>query len=210
MFIECRAIAQMSRSLKTVLVLVVVLLTTAAALWIIGSQRARYSTSLMIEAAPARVFSHLTDAELMKQWVDGLVDVQPINDLPNQVGAKTRIVMKSAGKTIELDDEVIRYEENELLSVKANNRTMTLVSIYRLKPTEEGNTYLTMVVKKSHQGIGKFMAPFMSSSLQEKITSDAQRLKSLVESNPAASQLNAVTPQSTPAQTFTSDSTPTQ
>ena len=118
--------------------------------------------------------------------------------------------MKSAGKTIELDDEVIRYEENELLSVKANNRTMTLVSIYRLKPTEEGNTYLTMVVKKSHQGIGKFMAPFMSSSLQEKITSDAQRLKSLVESNPAASQLNAVTPQSTPAQTFTSDSTPTQ
>lgn len=185
--------ANMGRALKISISLAVVLATAACALWIVGGKRMRYSTSLLIDAPPAEVFTHLTDADLMKKWMDGLVTIEPVDVPLNQIGAKAKVVFESGGKQIEYNDEIIRYEEAKLLSVKAKNRLVTLTSIYRLEPKEEGGkTYLTYVVKSTHQGIGKLLAPFIRSPIEDKIVSDAQRLKTLVESSTGhPSSLNA-------------------
>jgi uncharacterized protein YndB with AHSA1/START domain len=197
----------MSQSFKFLLSLIVIALTIAAALWIMGGKRLSYSTSLLIDAPPSAVFEYLTDAELMKQWKGGLIEVELIDGSPAQIGAKSRIVMESGGKQITFDDEVIRFEKDAYFSVNAKNRMVTITSIYRLEPKQDGKTSFTYVVKKVHHGLGKFIAPFVGDPDEEKITGDIQRLKDLVESRTGQAKLPSA--QSTPSkqtETLTSGS----
>ena len=141
----------------------------------------RYSTSLLIDAPPADVFDYLTDTELMKKWVDGLVEVVPVTEEPNQIGSRARTIIQQDGKRIEYEDEIIRYEKDSILTIKATNRLVTHTSIYRLEPKENDKTQFTFVVKTTNHGFGKLLAPLFRSPIEQKIAEDAQRLKELVE-----------------------------
>lgn len=170
----------MNSFLKFTLGVGVVVLVAAVALYIIGSERGRHSTSLMIDATPATVFAYLTNAEHSKKWIDGLVDVEPMGELTNQVGAKFRVTSMSNGREVESEEQIIRFQPDELYSVQSTNEFRVQTSRYELEP-KDNQTKLTYRVVVANRGLGKFLGVFDRTPIQEIIESDARRLKELIE-----------------------------
>jgi uncharacterized protein YndB with AHSA1/START domain len=173
----------MNSFLKFSIGLGVFVLTAAAALYILGSERGTHSTSLIIDASPATVFTYLTDTEQLKKWVDGLVDIEPLGDKTREVGAKSRVTSNSNGREVEAEEEVIRYEPNELYSVQSTNQFRVQTSRFELEPKDD-QTKLTYRVLVANRGLGKFLSVFDQTPIQENMESDARRLKELIEGHP--------------------------
>ena len=161
-----------------------------AALYILGSKRDRHSTTLLIDVPPATVFGYLTDSEKLKKWVGGLVEVEPMGDLSNEVGARTRVTVMSNGRAVESEDEIIRYEVNELFSVQSTAELRIQTSIFQLEPKDNGKTQLTYKMWVSNNKIRKILGPFIQTAAQEKIEIDARKLKDLIERQSISSTLD--------------------
>ena len=99
------------------------LILAVVCLWFIGGKKQEYTTTVLINASPEVVFSYLTDVDLMKRWLPGLVAVEPISDVPFQVGSKSRTTFEENGERVEYEEEILRFQENETLSVCAQRQT---------------------------------------------------------------------------------------
>lgn len=156
-----------------------------AAIWIIGGKRHEYSTALAIEASPESVFYLLTNPEGQKKWSSGLQEVGQFGPAAGDLGGRrertTRRVTDNKGKEIEFEDEVIRFEQNKLLSVQSSNDLGVITSIYQLE-SKDGQTYLTYRVKTSNSGLGRIWAPLVKDETQSKIDGDIRKLKQVAES----------------------------
>lgn len=167
--------------------IVLIAVIGCAAIWIYGGKKQHYETSLTINATPSQVFPYLTDVERMKQWVDGLMEVEPINELVQVEGAKNRVTVNANGKMVEFEDEVLRYQQDKLLSVRWKNSVVVTTSIYKLEPKSELQTDFRFTVKTTNLGIGRFLAPFAADDTQSRIEKDAQALKKLIENRVTSS-----------------------
>ncbi len=171
----------MNSFLKIAIGLGVVVVTAAAALYILGSERGRHSTSLVIDAPPATVFAYLTDPERLKQWVTGLVEMEPLGDLTGEIGARSLVTSNSNGRTVEAEEEIIRFQQDVLYSVQSTNEFQVQTSRFELEP-KDNQTKLTYRVVVANRGFGKFLGVFDQTPIQEQIETDARRLKELIES----------------------------
>ena len=170
-----------------------ILLFTAiagAALWILGGKQVEYSTAQTIDAPPEAVFPFLTKPEQIKSWTTGLSEVselmpiQKIDGVPSGPIQKTmRVVSMPDGSRVRYEDRVIRYEENQTISVQSSSSQQVLISIYQLEP-RDGQTFLTYRLKTTSCGTGRLLAPLSSSDFQNRIDGDILKLKALVESTP--------------------------
>ena len=157
----------------------------AGALWIIGGKRTEYSTGLQIDSPTEKVFVHLTDPVHLKGWVEGFVEVgnlEPAED--NESSSRTKKtprVISVNGKEVRYDDEVLRFEKNESISIQSSNSTITVTSIFQLEP-KGSETFLNYRVKKLNTGVGRFLAPIFGDKTQEKIEREIRKLKEQVES----------------------------
>lgn len=179
----------MNSILKFLLGLGVVVLIAAAVLYILGSERGLHTTSLIIDAPPATVFTYLTDTEQLKKWVDGLVDIEPLGELTNELGARSLVTSKSKGRLVEAEEEIIRYEQDERISVQSTNEFRVQTSIFELEPKDD-QTKLTFRMRVANRGLGKFLGVFDKTPIQDQIESDARRLKELIEGQPLPSTLD--------------------
>ena len=109
------------------------------------------------------------------------MDVEPINELVGQEGARARVTRNENGKVVEFEDEILRREQDKLLSVRLTNSTLVTTSIYKLEPKNEQQTVFRYTVKSENVGLGRFLAPFGKDETQIRIEKDAQNLKELVE-----------------------------
>lgn len=201
----------MNNFYKFLLGIGVLALTIVAALYILGNKRERHTTSLLIDAPPATVFTYLTDSEQLKKWVGGLVEIEPLGDIFNEVGARSRVTTTSNGRTVETEDAIIRYEENELFSVQSIAGFRIQTTIFKLEPKDNGQTQLSYRMIVANRGFGKFIGPFIQSPIQEKIENDARRLKDLIERQSISSTIDdedlgsVSTENATPAATTSPD-----
>ncbi len=176
----------MNRSLKFLLYLLLLAGIAGSGIWIVGSKKGRYPTNLLINATPAQIFPYIRDYELIKQWKSNLVDIQSTSAGHTDVGTEARMIVDQDGKHIKFNTRVIRFNENELLTIQASNSTQIRTSVFQLDEKEDGTTYLTYRVRTQNQGLGKFIGPFSKTDLSEQVVNDARRLKKLVETNAAA------------------------
>ena len=112
-----------------------------------------------------------------------------MGDLANDVGARSRVIVESNGRTVETEDEIIRYEANELFSVQSTADFRIKTSIFQLEPKDDDKTKLTYKLWVSNRGFGKLLGPFIQTADQEKIEIDARRLKDLIERQSISSAL---------------------
>jgi uncharacterized protein YndB with AHSA1/START domain len=165
---------------KYVLYLLVALGVVAAGLWLLGGKNQEYSTDLLIEAPPDVVFPYLTDAKQLKKWAAGFVETQSLSGKPNEEGATARTVIEGENGHLEFVDTILRFDENEMLSVRSQNSAVTSTAIYRLEAKEKA-TLLNYTVKKSYKGIARLLIPFQKDTVQARIASEALSLKKLIE-----------------------------
>ena len=184
---------------KIALSILLISAIVGAALWILGGKQAEYSTALSIDAPPEVIFPYLTQPEQLKSWTTGLSEVEELLPSPKADGnpngpvQKTmRIISMPDGSQARFDDRVIRYEENESISVQSTNAQQILVYVYQLEP-RDGQTFLSYRLKSSSCGAGRFLAPLSSNNFQDRIDGDIRKLKNLVESSPRTTLPKVIT-----------------
>lgn len=181
-FQRCQIMSHFSRFLFWALILASV---GACSLWIMGGNRSEYSTSSTINANPETVFAFLVEPDRLKDWSEGLVQVGHLESNVDENGFSKRItterVISENGQEIEFQDEVLRYDPHQSLSIQSSNRSIIITSIFALEPQGD-QTLVSYRVKTLHCGLGRFMAPFQNDSRQNQIENELRRLKEAVES----------------------------
>ncbi len=168
------------------LFLIIFLSVVLAGLWISGGKREQASATLAIEAHPSQIYNYLVEPEKLKQWVEGLTYVdQPLAPRKDTLPPKLlRVYQDSNGKEREFADEVIRYNEHDILSIISKHAGTTQIIFYQLDWDEENQqSQFTYSVQETYSGLDRFMAPLQPSPLQRRIATEAQHLKRLVEAN---------------------------
>ena len=168
------------------LFLIIFLLVVMAGLWISGGKREQASATLAIEAHPSQIFDYLVQPEKLKQWVEDLAHVdQPIAPRQDTLPPKLlRVYRDSSGKEREFSDEVIRYNEHDILSIISNHAGTTQVIFYQLDWDQESQqSQFTYSIQETYSGLDRFIAPLQRNPLQRRIATEAQQLKRLVEAN---------------------------
>ncbi len=161
-----------------------------AGLWISGGKKENYSASISIQAHPKQVFRYLTDPEKLKTWMVGLESVD--EPIPPKTGEGTefdvppdlvRTFVTPSGKHVRFNDKVIRYTEDQFLTVQSSNASTTRTAIFQLEPIGRTGTQVSYEIRVAHSGLGRLMSPLQSSSLQDQINTEIRNLKEQVEKN---------------------------
>jgi carbon monoxide dehydrogenase subunit G len=176
----------MSPISRILLFVVIALIVTVAGLWISGGKKEEYSAKITINAKPSQVFPYLIDPEKLKSWMIGLEQVDkpiPPADDYSSPPELLRTLVDPDGKRTQYRDVVIRYTQDDILTIRSSAAGTVLTSIFQLEPVNSQTTELDYKIKVSHGSLARLMAPLRSSKLQERLNSDIQKLKELIEKN---------------------------
>ncbi|GAB6167510.1 hypothetical protein JCM19992_35100 [Thermostilla marina] len=157
------------------------ILVVGAVLWWLGGREYRYTVARTLDAAPQDVFFALTDDAMLCRWMEGVVAIEPLGEKQNEPGAKARVVIETEdGTKFILEDEILRYEPNELLEVRLTSSMFTVTTSYRLEPQEGGSTKLEETMTARYLGPMRLFAPFAGSSIRAQLEGDLERLAALL------------------------------
>jgi uncharacterized protein YndB with AHSA1/START domain len=156
------------------------LVLTVTILWIIGGYTTTAQTSITISAPPAKVFPFLTETDKLKKWLDGVTEITPLNGEEFRVGAKSRVIVEKDGNRLELEDEVVRLEENRLLELQMGCSMFDMTNRYEI--TQDGDkTQLRQTVITNYKGFVRIFVPFIGKAVDRKLAEDLERLRKVVE-----------------------------
>jgi hypothetical protein len=176
----------MSPLSRILLFMSIAVVVVVAGLWISGGKKEEYSAKIEISAKPSQIFPYFIEPEKIKGWMSGLeeidVPVPPKEDYASPPEL-IRTVVDPDGKRIRYNDLVIRYSQNEILTVQSSATGTTQTSILQLEPIDSKTTKFSYFVKVTHNGVSRLIAPLQTSKLQDRVNADVQKLKGLVEKN---------------------------
>ena len=174
-------LSHMNDSTKYLIYFVVILLLATGAMWFVGGQKQEYSTEMTIDAPPSRVFRYLSDPELLKKWSSDIVEIEPFEGEQSNVGAMAELVVETEGRQTTMRQQVIKFAQDEMISLQRSNDQLLSTSIFRLIDQGE-ETNLTYRVKESRVGPSRVTGFFSGGDRQAIIDEEIGKLKQLVES----------------------------
>lgn len=145
----------------------------------------RTESRIVIHRPVNEVFSFISDPHNLPKWFAGFKEFQPISGEPGRLGSRNRQTLEEMGYTVEVEEEVIGYQENQLLSSKVSHPEAESVITFRFD--NKGND--TEVVFDTDTQIKswkyKMMAPLISGQVQRRQDESLQKLKNMIESGVA-------------------------
>lgn len=172
----------MSGFVKFILFMVIAVGIALGCLWFLGGKKQEYSTAISINALPEQVYPYLVEPLRVKKWNSRVVDIQPVSDGPVQLGSKSSSTLQFNGEARVFQDEVIRFQQNEVFTVRSRAPNTILSSLFKLE-NESGKTGLSYQIKLTTKGFGRLFVPFQNSKQRQlEMAKDTLALKKVVES----------------------------
>ncbi len=166
--------------LASIIVLAVVVLAVSA--W--RYRGSRLETEIAIQAPPERVFPWLVEPQKLIRWIDGLTDIESLDDGSLKVGARSLETLREGKRTYVMETEVTALETNRLLGVRLVMREgpgLEVDAVYTLAPEGEA-TRLSLVQSARYRGWWmKALAPLIDPAARKKMEANFHRLKQRVE-----------------------------
>lgn len=122
----------------------------------------RMVSTCTFRCRPEILWEHLRRSELLKSWLPGLVEHELIDETPDGVGTRFRMVVKEGGKLQEYHGEVLECDEPRHLKSQMTGGCMKdTVSTSTFDLDDLGNeTRLRQVVEANLSGWGfKLLSP---------------------------------------------------
>lgn len=175
---------------KLLMLLGIGLLLAAASIWFIGGKKKEYSVKIAVNARPQQVFPYFADVEKKKLWLTSIVseelipsraDIEAEREPVFQEGTHILSTMNLDGETIEMRGNIIRFSQNELLSIKFRNDAMALTRFFHLK-LKTSSTEINYRKIIRHNGFQRFFSVFENDNHQAEIEEAISRLAKLLES----------------------------
>lgn len=170
----------MSNFAKFILLLSIGLVLALVSIWLIGGKNREYDTKVAINARASQIFPYLVDSDLKKEWIQGFVEQELIGESPVEEGSELRTIHESNGKTIEATGSVIRFAENEIISIRSNSHGTLLTSIFKLKEINKKTEVEYRLIVRAH-GLNRFTTVFSEDEYRKEIERDMNNLVKRVE-----------------------------
>jgi uncharacterized protein YndB with AHSA1/START domain len=178
------------RILLGVLLLILLLI---AALWLFSLRpnHGHVAAQVAINRPPAQVFRWLTNDDLVKRWIGGLVEIRDLSITPNgpEIGKQFVLGEVYEGTRVNMQMTVTRFDKDRALSIYVASlddphNGFTETGDYTLTD-ENGNTLLRFDVHTKYFGFfTRLLEPLITPEAAKKLNEDLQRLKQLVEAEP--------------------------
>ena len=178
--------------LRTVVAVMGLVATVVVVLFLVGLRPSHGKNSATVEInRPAwQVWRCITEDELLKKWVSGLVEIQSSTPGKPGVGTKLRLAVIYEGQRTEMELTLTSYEPNKWMgfamkSLGDPSNGFTENGEYALVE-RDGRTRLTLSAQSQYYGfLPRLCEPLITPAAQKKLEGDLARLKTLVEVEPA-------------------------
>ncbi len=116
-----------------------------------------------------------------------LVESEPLDDdEPPALGSRYRDVFEDYGRRVELEAELVTYEPPRALAVRLVGEAFQATSRSELEERGAG-TRLTARIETTYTALAaRLAAPVVTRHAQRRLEADLDRLKALVEGDPAS------------------------
>ena len=175
----------MSNSTKVLLILFGILFVGVGGLWTYGNKKENFETSLTIDASPSFLFDTLADSQQYPDWMSQVLEITTINEEKEVLGSTFKVILEENGKSIGYQFEVIRFIENEMLSIRSSNATLSTTMVFKVADgAEDGKTKLVYRCSVANLGLGRVINFFINQQdRQSIIEEDLRALKKLTETD---------------------------
>jgi uncharacterized protein YndB with AHSA1/START domain len=141
----------------------------------------RNEHTVEIDAPPDRVFEYVSQPELMKEWVGGLIEFRPLDPGP-ALGARGVQVVEVGRRNWELESEITRYQPPRILEARLTHRGFESTAAYELEE-RDGRTHVRATLDTTYRlGADRLLGGLMTRQAQRKLRADLERLKHAAES----------------------------
>ncbi len=100
----------------------------------------RMQRQVQLDAPIERVFSFLSDPELMKRWIPELVEVTHVSGELNTPGATFTQKLKEGGRVGTYNGEILAFEAPKHVAVRIYNDMFEVRTDYELRPEGSGTS----------------------------------------------------------------------
>ena len=113
-------------------------------------------------------------------WIGGITAAQMLTEPPLAKGTKVKRVASFLGRRIEYAPEIVEYEAQSLLAMRAGSPFEMLIR-YELEDADDA-TRMRIRIQGGGSGFFSLAAPLLSIAVRRNIRGDLKRLKKLLES----------------------------
>ena len=140
--------------------------------------------SIVIDRPVAEVFAFVADSANDPLWRGELVASAVVGDVREGVGTHLRQTISYQGRTAEASLEVTEFEPDARICFRAHGG-IRAHGCYDLRPEGDG-TYLAVSVTVELKGAAAMLERYVSQAIEDAVSADLARLKSVLESADAA------------------------
>jgi uncharacterized membrane protein len=137
--------------------------------------------STLINRPIEDVFTYVSDLQNGPQWQTGLFEVRRLSQGSLGIGTQFASVRKFMGKKLEGVVELVVYEPNCKIVIKAPSGSVPFEQTFLFEPTTEG-TKLSTVIQLYTSGFMGLAEPMIAASLKREMETAFGDLKNLLES----------------------------
>lgn len=137
-------------------------------------------TSVVIKRPVGEVFSYMTNARNLPNWMSELVEAKQASEGPVGVDTKISAVANVLGRQIENIQVVTEYKPNKKFTIKAASGPVKSEDEFIFEPVE-GGTKLIRKTKGEVGGFFKMAEPLVSRMMSRQFDTNFANLKDLLE-----------------------------
>lgn len=180
----------MKWTLRIISIIVIILVLIVIGLWIAGkrSGHGRFEVSILIDRPASVIFDALTNHEMTRRWVSGIVNLKDLTPGNNGVGSKIILTEKINGSIVVMEEDITELKPPFLkkyisLGLGGPSKEFTEYGEYEL--SKQGNqTLFTMRSRMEYKGfLFRLLEPLLTPAVKAKFEGDQKRLKSILESS---------------------------
>ena len=127
---------------------------------------ARYVNSLQFAKSPEELFDFMADFSNAPEWDPATSVGEKLTPGPVDLGSKTRIVTRFAGRDVDLTYEVVEYDRPRKVVVRAEKNGTVAEDTLSVAPVE-GGSELTYDAEVQLRGLAKLADPLINLQFQK-------------------------------------------
>jgi uncharacterized membrane protein len=135
----------------------------------------------------AAVFAFMSDPSNDLQWIGGLRSVRLLGDPPPRVGSRVARVASFLGRRVEYVNEITALEPPSRLEMRsvAAPFPMHITYTFDAAPDDAGATLVRNHVRGGSGRLFSIASPLMAPLVRRNVQRDLERLRDVLESQPA-------------------------
>jgi len=121
---------------------------------------AHYVARIPVSIARSAAFTYLSRFDRAAEWDPGVEAGEMLTPEPVRVGSQFGLVARFFGRRIPLDYEIVEYDRDERIVLRAENRSVRSVDTITFDDTEDGSV-VVYEAQLDAKGIGRLADPLV-------------------------------------------------